>query len=166
MKIIIVIKRLAFVLLLLLGAEARAEYSDHRNRKVDSLEHVLRSGQQMNDEQLIRLHTDLMWGYLQTDGQRAETNARKVLALSYEHDWLKSRADALRLLGLMAYGDERYDESIAYYEWALAVTDSMRTSGKYKETDIDDNLSTLYCSPSNTTRRRCPFSRSMAGERA
>ena len=149
MKIIIVIKRLAFVLLLLLGAEARAEYSDHRNRKVDSLEHVLRSGQQMNDEQLIRLHTDLMWGYLQTDGQRAETNARKVLALSYEHDWLKSRADALRLLGLMAYGDERYDESIAYYEWALAVTDSMRTSGKYKETDIDDNLSTLYGSIGN-----------------
>ena len=149
MKIIIVIKRLAFVLLLLLGAEAHAEYSDHRNRKVDSLEHVLRSGQQMNDEQLIRLHTDLMWGYLQTDGQRAETNARKVLALSYEHDWLKSRADALRLLGLMAYGDERYDESIAYYEWALAVTDSMRTSGKYKETDIDDNLSTLYGSIGN-----------------
>ena len=149
MKIIIVIKRLAFVLLLLLGAEARAEYSDHRNRKVDSLEHVLRSGQQMNDEQLIRLHTDLMWGYLQTDGQRAETNARKVLALSYEHDWLKSRADALRLLGLMAYGDERYDESIAYYEWALAVTDSMRTSGKYMETDIDDNLSTLYGSIGN-----------------
>ena len=149
MKIIIVIKRLAFVLLLLLGAEARAEYSDHRNRKVDSLEHVLRSGQQMNDEQLIRLHTDLMWGYLQTDGQRAEANARKVLALSYEHDWLKSRADALRLLGLMAYGDERYDESIAYYEWALAVTDSMRTSGKYMETDIDDNLSTLYGSIGN-----------------
>ncbi len=149
MKIIIVIKRLAFVLLLLLGAEAHAEYSDHRNRKVDSLEHVLRSGQQMNDEQLIRLHTDLMWGYLQTDGQRAEANARKVLALSYEHDWLKSRADALRLLGLMAYGDERYDESIAYYEWALAVTDSMRTSGKYKETDIDDNLSTLYGSIGN-----------------
>ncbi len=149
MKIIIVIKRLAFVLLLLLGAEARAEYSDHRNRKVDSLEHVLRSGQQMNDEQLIRLHTDLMWGYLQTDGQRAETNAWKVLALSYEHDWLKSRADALRLLGMMAYGDERYDESIAYYEWALAVTDSMRTSGKYKETDIDDNLSTLYGSIGN-----------------
>ena len=70
----------------------------------------------MSDEQLIRLHSDLMWGYLQTDGLRAETNARKVLALSYEHDWLNSRADALRLLGLLAYGDERYDESIAYYE--------------------------------------------------
>jgi signal transduction histidine kinase len=49
----------------------------------------------------------------------------------------------------MAYGDERYDESIAYYEWALAVTDSMRTSGKYMETDIDDNLSTLYGSIGN-----------------
>ena len=71
-------------------------------------------------------------------------DARKVLALSYEHDWLNSRADALRLLGLLAYGDERYDESIAYYEWALAVTDSMQTSGKYKEADIDDNLSSLY----------------------
>ena len=137
-------KRLFFVLLLLLCYTARAEYSDHRNRKVDSLENVLQSGQRMSDEQLIRLHSDLMWGYLQTDGLRAETNARKVLALSYEHDWLNSRADALRLLGLLAYGDERYDESIAYYEWALAVTDSMQTSGKYKEADIDDNLSSLY----------------------
>ena len=137
-------KRLFFVLLLLLCYTARAEYSDHRNRKVDSLENVLQSGQRMSDEQLIRLHSDLMWGYLQTDGLRAETNARKVLALSYEHDWLNSRADALRLLGLLAYGDERYEESIAYYEWALAVTDSMQTSGKYKEADIDDNLSSLY----------------------
>ena len=137
-------KRLFFVLLLLLCYTARAEYSDHRNRKVDSLENVLQSGQRMSDEQLIRLHSDLMWGYLQTDGLRAETNARKVLALSYEHDWLNSRVDALRLLGLLAYGDERYDESIAYYEWALAVTDSMQTSGKYKEADIDDNLSSLY----------------------
>ena len=137
------LKRLFFVLLLLLCYTARAEYSDHRNRKVDSLENVLQSGQRMSDEQLIRLHSDLMWGYLQTDGLRAETNARKVLALSYEHDWLNSRADALRLLGLLAYG------RASMVRLVISTTYRIR-----------------ICSPLNTTRRRCPFSRSMVGERA
>ena len=148
-KIIAMIKLLVAVMLMSLCAAVHAEYADHRNRKVDSLEHVLRNGTRLSEEQLIGLRTDLMWGYLPTDGQRARTNARAVLALSYELDRLDSRVDALRLLGLLAYGGERFDESIAYYEWALAVTDSMQTSGKYKETDIDDNLSSLYGSIGN-----------------
>jgi signal transduction histidine kinase len=130
--------------LILLCVTARADYADHRNRKVDSLEQVLQSGQELNDEQRILVYRDMMWGYLQTDGKRAEANARQVLALSNERKWLNLRVDALRMLGMLAYGGDRFDEALSYYNWALAVTDTMRTDSRFSEKDIDDNLSSIY----------------------
>ena len=132
------------LLLILLCVTARADYADHRNRRVDSLEQVLQSGQELNDEQRILAYRDLMWGYLQTDGKRAEANARQVLALSNERKWLNLRVDALRMLGMLAYGGDLFDEALSYYNWALAVTDTMRTDSRFREKDIDDNLSSIY----------------------
>jgi len=130
--------------LILLCVTARADYADHRNRKVDSLEQVLQSGQTLNDEQRILAYRDMMWGYLQTDGKRANANARQVLALSNERKWLNLRVDALRMLGMLSYGGDRFDEALSYYNWALAVTDTMRTDSRFSEKDIDDNLSSIY----------------------
>ncbi len=124
-------------------------YSDHRGRKVDSLEAVLRSQNPPRGVDLLRVCKDLMWGYLQTDAERSRLFARRALALSYELDGLNSRADALRILGLLAYGEEDYDTALRYYNWALAVTDSMRSVKRYAESDVDDNLSTLYGSIAN-----------------
>ena len=137
-------RRFLLLPLILLCVTARADYADHRNRKVDSLEQVLQSGQTPNDEQRILAYRDLMWGYLQTDGNRAEANARQVLALSNERKWLNLRVDALRMLGMLAYGGDRFDEALSYYNWALAVTDTMRTDSRFSEKDIDDNLSSIY----------------------
>ena len=137
-------RRFLLLPLILLCVTARADYADHRNRKVDSLEQVLQSGQTLNDEQRILAYRDLMWGYLQTDGKRAEANARQVLALSNERKWLNLRVDALRMLGMLAYGGDRFDEALSYYNWALAVTDTMRTDSRFSEKDIDDNLSSIY----------------------
>ena len=130
--------------LILLCVTARADYADHRNRKVDSLEQVLQSGQTLNDEQKILAYRDLMWGYLQIDGKRAEANAQQVLALSNERKWLNLRVDALRMLGMLAYGGDRFAEALSYYNWALAVTDTMRTDSRFSEKAIDDNLSSIY----------------------
>jgi tetratricopeptide (TPR) repeat protein len=85
-----------------------------------------------------------MWGYLQIDGKRAEANAQQVLALSNERKWLNLRVDALRMLGMLAYGGDRFDEALSYYNWALAVTDTMRTDSRFSEKAIDDNLSSIY----------------------
>ena len=137
-------RRFLLLPLILLCVTARADYADHRNRKVDSLEQVLQSGQTLNDEQRILAYRALMWGYLQTDGNRAEANARQVLALSNERKWLNLRVDALRMLGMLAYGGDRFDEALSYYNWALAVTDTMRTDSRFSEKDIDDNLSSIY----------------------
>ena len=136
-------------LFMLLPARPAMAYSDHRGRRVDSLEAVLASENPPRGTDLLRACKDLMWGYLQTDGERAKLYARRALALSYELDALNSRADALRILGLVAYGSEDYDTALGYYNWALAVTDSMRSKKRYAESDIDDNLSTLYGSIAN-----------------
>ena len=124
-------------------------YSDHRNRKTDSLENVLRTTHDLDDEEQLGIYKELMWGYLNTDGTRAAGYARKALALSYRGQWLNSRADALRILGLTAYGAGDYDTALRHYKQALAVTDSMRNIKRYKESDIDDNLSSLYGSIAN-----------------
>ena len=137
-------RQLLLLPLMLLCFTARADYADHRNRKVDSLEQVLQSGKPLNEEQRILAYRDLMWGYLQTDGKRAEANARQVLALSNERNRFNLRVDALRILGMLAYGAERYDESLGYYNWALAVIDTMRTDSRFGEKVIDDNLSSIY----------------------
>ena len=123
---------------------ARAEYADHRNRRVDSLETVLQKNASLTDIERIGIYKDLMWGYLQTDGKRSVDYAQKTLALSYKIKGLNIRVNALRILGLNAYGGGDYKTALKYLEQALAVTDSMKNDHRYTEADIDDNLSSLY----------------------
>ena len=136
-------------LLMLCASKTMAQYSDHRNRRIDSLETVLASQTPPQGKQLLRAYLDLMWGYLQTDGAKSSLYARKAVALSYEIDGLNARADALRILGLISYGDNDYDTALSYFNHALAVTDSMKLYRQYKESDIDDNYSALYGSIAN-----------------
>ena len=133
---------LAFVALV--AAPARAEYRDHRGRKVDSLEAVLASGAQLSDRERMVAYLDLMAGYRNTDGRRTEHYARQALALSYTMGALNARESALYNLGLTAYGRDDFGVAVDYFQQALAVTDSMRGDSRYTETDIDDNLSQLY----------------------
>lgn len=136
-------------MLILCANKAMAQYSDHRNRRIDSLETVLSSRNPPQGKQLLRAYLDLMWGYLQTDGAKSSQYARKAVALSYETGGMNARADALRILGLISYGDNDYDTALSYFNHALAVTDSMKLYRQYKESDIDDNYSALYGSIAN-----------------
>ena len=126
-----------------------AQYSDHRGRYVDSIETALASHTPPQGDDLLRAYRDLAWGYLQINGKKSEENAHKLLALTYPAKKLNLRVDALRLLGLRAYGSNDYDTALKYYNQALAVTDSMRSDSRYSEKDIDDNLSSLYGSIGN-----------------
>ena len=143
------VRKLLLITLFALGVTQGWAYSDHRGRRVDSLEAMLKSDNPPRGEKLLKAYTDLMWGYMNTNGERATHYARKALALSYQGNWLNARTDALRILGLVAYGSEDYDTALGYFNWALAVTDSMRGEKRYAESDIDDNLSTLYGSIAN-----------------
>lgn len=142
--------RICILLFLLVhGLAARSQYTDHRNRKVDSLETLLNSENPPTGENLIRAYDGLMWGYLQTDGEKSKEYAQKALELSYEINALNARVNALRILGLLSYGGDDYDKAIDYFNEALAVTEQMKGDKRYRESDIDDNLSVLYGSIAN-----------------
>lgn len=125
------------------------QYSDHRNRNVDSLEMVLNGSNPPQGQELMKAYNNLMWGYLNTDGAKSRQYALKAIDLSYEENLLNARADALRVLGLIAYGNDDYDVAIEYYNRALEVSDSMKNDSRYSESDIDDNLSVIYGSIAN-----------------
>lgn len=125
------------------------QYSDHRNRNVDSLEMVLNGSNPPQGQELMKAYNNLMWGYLNTDGAKSRQYALKAIDLSYEENMLNARADALRVLGLIAYGNDDYDVAIEYYNRALEVSDSMKNDSRYSESDIDDNLSVIYGSIAN-----------------
>lgn len=134
----------AVVLCILATYSARAEYSDHRGRKIDSLEAVLKSGRPLSDEDRMNAYRNLMKGYGPIDGRKAEEYARKALALSYTMNATNSRVDALYNIGLQAYGKDDYDTAADYFQQALAVNDSMTSDKRYEQSVIDDNASQLY----------------------
>ena len=137
-----------FSFLFVLTGVLRAEYMDHRNRHVDSLECVLQSGSTLSDEELIAIYKDLMWGYMQTNGEKTREYAEKALEMSRRHkDWVYSECDALRILGINAYGMNDYERALEYYMEALNVAERMH--GQYKESSVDDVMSSLYGSIGN-----------------
>lgn len=144
-------KRIAIILsmLALSAAYLFADYTDHRNRHVDSLEVVLQTNNHLSDDDRVRMYKDMMWGYLQTDGKRSAYYAQQVVELSRRYGYLNSENDGLRILGLVSYGAGDYESALDYFNQALAVTERMRNNKHYKESDIDDNLSALYGSIGN-----------------
>ena len=137
------------IVVLLSATSLRAQYSDHRNRKTDSLEMVLNNTNSLSDNDLMRTYIGLMWGYLQTDGEKSQHYAQNALELSHKMNALNARVDALRILGLNHYGRDDYEKAIEYYNDALAVTEQMNGDKRYSEADIDDNMSSLYGSIAN-----------------
>ena len=141
---------LAVSLLMLLSSQPACAYNDHRVSKLDSIEqHLLSNRQNMTEEDQMDCLKKLMRGYLPRDSKKHDRYCREALALSFKHNWLNARKDALTQLGLQNYGQEKYEEAERYFFWALAVTDSMKSDKHYTEEDIDDNYSQLYGSLGN-----------------
>ena len=138
-----------YLTLCLLACLSALAYDDHRNARVDSLEAALKSADPPKGDDLLRAYVALMRGYALYDTKKAEDYGRKALALSYERNGLNARQDVLRRFGQMHYGREEFDKAISYYQWALAVVDSMKQSGRYSQREIDDALSTTYGSIAN-----------------
>ena len=137
--------RRLFITTLLVGICLSAmAYNDHRNAKVDSLEAALKSANPPKGDDLLRAYDELMRGWLNYDGEKAAYYGRKALALSYERNGLNVRQNVLRLFGQMHYAREEHDEAIRYFQWALALVDTMELSGRYTPLDIDDARSVLY----------------------
>jgi len=124
-------------------------YNDHRNVACDSLEALLAGSNPPKGEDRLSLYDDLMRGYLPYDPEKAADYGHQAIALSYKLNNLSIRQYVLRNFGLLSYGREDYDEALGYFDWALAVTDTMAHSRRYTEKNIDDARSALYGSIAN-----------------
>jgi len=133
------------IFLLCIKVSACWAYRDHRNRKVDSLEVVLRQPGLSWEDQL-RAHSELMWGYIQTDGAKSIAHAKEIIKLTEKArgEGLLVRQNAFRILGQHAYGACLYDSAFHCYERSLEVTRQAEKSGRYSQEEIDDMYSALY----------------------
>lgn len=135
---------LILTIALFLGTMRVSAYIDHRNVRIDSLEMVLHSSNPPKGQELVDIYSALMRAYLPINSERCEYYARKVLQESYKVNRLALRQSALYNLGLVAYGNDRFDEALSLFNQALSVTDSMKNDKRYSEENIDDYYSQLY----------------------
>jgi len=145
-------KRILFCLVIFLfeSVFARAEYNDHRNRNLDSLERVVagvtpEQVAAMDDEHCtatVSAYAELMWGYAQINSERSLFFARKTLAVGTQRDWLYRMFDGNRMIGQYYYGVGQCDSAMYYYLQALKVIDRM--PGRYDEEVVDDARSQMF----------------------
>lgn len=120
-----------------------AEYADHRNRHVDSLEQVLKT-QKLDGEDLMKVYSGLMNGYLQTDAGKSSHYAKLGIELAEKNHLYNGLHESWRTLGLQAYGACLYDSAQHCFDHALEATEQMKGDKRYTDDDIDNNLSQLY----------------------
>ncbi len=130
-------------ILLCLYCTETSAYSDHRTPKVDSLEHALKTGNPKGDD-LLRIYTQLMWGYKNIDPERSIEMARLGAAHAEKHNKLNAMHDCYRIIGMHLYNATQYDSAMVWYNKGLEATDRMKGDKRYTEKDIDDNYSNLY----------------------
>ncbi len=142
-------KILLCLLLLIWLCQSALGYGDHRNRKIDSPEQVLKYEESLTWEQRLKAHSDLMWGYLQIDGRKSVKHANAILALTDHKRGLYNRYEAYRLMGQCAYGECLYDSAFHCYRRSTEVIDLMAKSKDYTQERVDDAYSALYGSMGN-----------------
>ena len=151
---------LLFLLLLLLGClVSRAQYSDHRDWNIDSLENVvatwtperLASASPETKAAVGLAFNHLMFAYERINPERSMYCARRSFAITDELGSLYRPYLAAKFIGMTHYQRGQYDSTIVYYKTALSYLDRMaageagpdKPEGYPKET-IDDARSSLY----------------------
>ena len=154
-------KRLPLILLALTccAVFAGAQYNDHRDRKLDSLENVvagwtperLSSAPFQTKADVCLALSEMMYGYERINPDRSMYAARRAYALGNELKSLYQPYLAAKFIGQLYYNKEQYDSTIVYYRIALGYLERMaageagpdRPEG-YPREKIDDAASSLY----------------------
>jgi tetratricopeptide (TPR) repeat protein len=136
--------------LLLCSASLFAQYPDHRNRKVDSLEQVLATNPPTDSRDLAIIYENLMWGYRQINTEKSMDYARKYTLIAISLDKLTDVAGGYRMVGLNFYANSQYDSATVYYGKALEAAERMRDyPQRYTEKNMDSSFSTTYGNMAN-----------------
>jgi signal transduction histidine kinase len=142
--------RTVIVILLLSGSkDLSAQYADHRNRQVDSLERVLATNS-LTEEDLAIAYNTLMWGYSTTNIGKTRFYARKAIDLGEKTVYKTLMSDAYRLIGNTYYQISHYDSAMICYEKAIwAIGQAKAGKKQYAKHVFDDALSLIYGSIGN-----------------
>ena len=154
-------KRLFVILslLALCGGISSAQYNDHRDRKLDSLENIV-AGWTPERVSLAPVETkagvclafsQLMYGYERINPNRAMYAAKRAYELGNELGSLYQPYLASKFIGQLYYDKEQYDSTLCYYRLALGYLERMAageagpdTPEGYPQEKIDDAASSLY----------------------
>lgn len=135
---------LIYIFLFFSICDAFADYTDHRNRKQDSLELVLQANPPQGEE-LLRIYDNLLWGFLQIDAEKTKHYARLNNELAIQLDSPKDVQNGLRAIGMCYYGACVYDTAQYYLDQAVEWAQKMKGHRRnYSDSDIDNAFSVLY----------------------
>ena len=154
-------KRLLFIfcLIQIYATQANAQYNDHRDRKLDSLENVvtgwtperLANAPFETRADVCLAFSQLMYGYERINPDRSMYAARRAYHLGNELKSLYQPYLASKFIGQLFFNKEQYDSTIFYYRVALGYLDRMAageagpdTPQGYPQEKIDDAASSLY----------------------
>ncbi|MBP5506197.1 MAG: tetratricopeptide repeat protein [Bacteroidales bacterium] len=147
------------ILLMICATAAHAQYNDHRDRKLDSLENVvagwtperLATAPYETKADVCLAFSNLMYGYERINPDRAMYAARRTYNLGNELESLYQPYLAAKFMGQLHYNKERYDSTIVYYRLALGYLQRMAAGEAgpdnpegYPQEKIDDAASSLY----------------------
>jgi DNA-binding NarL/FixJ family response regulator len=150
---------LSFAISLLFTPVSHAQYTDHRDHQLDSLEAVVApwtearvaSATPEERERVCDAWNELMWGYSNINPSRSLYFARKTMSLSLEEKWLNQAFQAAKMIGQHHWAAGQIDSAKAGFAAAKAIADRMARKeplpGKpngYKQETIEDAYSGLY----------------------
>jgi DNA-binding NarL/FixJ family response regulator len=136
-----------------------AQYNDHRDRKLDSLENVVAgwtpehlAAESFDTKAAVcKAYSELMYGYERINPDRSMYAARRAYMIGNELGSLYQPYLASKFIGQLYYNKERYDSTICYYNISLGYLERMAAgeSGPdnpegYPQEKIDDAASSLY----------------------
>ena len=139
-----ILKPSLLILSLLCVGTLAAQYYDHRDRQVDSLERVLATDPPTGKD-LRDIYRDLMWGLQETEVEKSMHYARLFIEESIPIGGWRNVCDGYWILGLGYYSLSDYGNAKISFDTALEYVERMREyPEKYTEDNIDDDMSAIY----------------------